>query len=443
MMKLKVRVFASGKLSGEGFLNSPMGGTVGKTIGCNVLSPAVEEQIRIWKTFRGKITIKCTRKSLKEVQVDGVSIDRHILIKLGVLRKRMKSEHCTLPAKSLLKLIFEGYDLIISEDLYVRETVSDEVMVSTLGNEFRRRPFAGDSSFLAILTASFLCYTILHTSIILTKAPKINVRKDIPRRFTRFIYEPPPTATKTMDREISIPKQEKSTPDMVKPEKEEKIAKKPGPKAERASGKEPAPLDRNKIREKIARKGILGVLTGKGKAGSIYSKNILNRVDEVSQIDVKVAKLEDIQSPVGKEDSSLVDSNISSLIEGSDLGAEKEFETRVYKTETGAEIELTGDVEDGDRSAQVISSVINSYLGGIKYIYNRELKSNPNLSGKITVSYIINKDGTVSDIMIKESTVDWPPLEDKLIKRINHWKFPPSKSGRVKIVFPFLFFPSM
>jgi TonB family protein len=245
---------------------------------------------------------------------------------------------------------------------------------------------------------------------------------------------------KTIEREMPQPKEKKAEKEIVK---EEKVAKKTDTPVDKVKTEKPPPVDRNKIREKIARKGILGVLTGKGRAGSRHSENILNRMDEVSRIDVKVAHLENIESPVGKEDKSFVDSNISSLIEESKLGSEKEFETRVYKMETGAEMEISGDIEDKDRSAQIISSVISSYLGGIKYVYNRELKNNPNLSGKITVSYIINPDGTVSDISIKESTVNWPPLEEKLIKRIKHWKFPPSKSRKVRIVFPFLFFPSM
>lgn len=443
MKRLKIRVFASGKLTGEGYLGVLSRGSVGKKLGCDVISPVITQKIKIQKNILGKLIVKCRRDSLREVVIDGVHIDRHLMIKLGILKSYLRSERGTLPAKSLIKLTFEGFELFVTEEVYEREAVTDgEVETVSIG-EFRRRPFSGDTRFLVILTASIFCYTSLHTTVLLTKTPRIDIRRDIPRRFTRFIYEAPLPTSRELKQDISRIGENKGEKREEKKETPEEATVKPEVPETKGKGDTPALPDRNKIREKIARKGILGVLTGRGSAGTRYSENLLNRVDEISTVGVKVADVDRLDNPIGKGGGSLIDPNISALIDESKLGTEKEFKNVLYKTETGTEMEISGDIDDKERSAQVISSVISTYLGGIKYVYNRELRHNPNLAGKITVSFIINPDGSVESASIEESNVNWAQLEEQVLKRIKHWKFPPSKSGKIRIVFPFLFFPSM
>jgi len=86
---------------------------------------------------------------------------------------------------------------------------------------------------------------------------------------------------------------------------------------------------------------------------------------------------------------------------------------------------------------------VKQYQGGIKYAYNRELLSNPALSGKMLVSFSIRPDGSVESVEIRQSTLGWPPLDEAVKKRMQHWKFPRSAGGTVRVVFPFVFHPEM
>ncbi len=444
MKGLRIKVFTSGKLSGEGYLSLLKGGTVGREKDCTILSPPVKDSIKIRKTPTGKLSVTTARNRLKKISVEGVELDRKTLEYLGILKQRGKSEKLTLPFKGSMKISSEGFDLLISEEKIPTRLYQEELVPTHVPWRFRRLPFTGDIGFLAVLTASILIYSLVHLELLKLPPPKIDVRRDIPRRFTRFIYEPPVIEQREVTRPTREPKPEEQKEEEKKKEKvrKKKPAEKSGAKKpEKVARKSPSTADRNKIRERIASKGILGILTGRGKAGYTFGTDVLNMAEEVKNIDVQVASAAKLEKP--EEEISLVKGDVGAIEEKSGVKGEKVLAKKVIKMETGAEMEISGGIQDKSRSAQVIQSVISSYLGGIKYVYNRELKDNPNLAGKVTVAFYIENDGTVSEVKIISSTLGWPPLEQKIVKRIKHWRFPPSKSGRVRVVFPFLFFPSM
>jgi len=123
--------------------------------------------------------------------------------------------------------------------------------------------------------------------------------------------------------------------------------------------------------------------------------------------------------------------------------ASKEMTSRTFKTDTGLEAEIAGATDDPSRSFQSIAATVKQYQGGIKYAYNRELIANPNLSGNMLVSFVIRPDGAVESVEVRQSTLNWPPLDDAVKKRMQHWKFARGAGGPVRVVFPFVFHPEM
>lgn len=440
----KVRVFREGKLAGEGRLSPSRGGTVGREKNSSVLSPAVDSPIRLKRGFRNRLILSGRQDALKGIVADGNFIDRTTLIQLGVLKKKKETETLSIPFSGYLKVSLGACEILISEERGPLKALQaeEEVVASPLPLRFRRMPFSGDFGFLAVLVLSVAVYSLVHLEILRLPPPKIDVKRDIPRRFTRFIYEPPVIER----REVAPPKTaERAEEEKKKEEAKEKPAKKeekkPAEKVERVARKEVTPAQREKIRERIARKGILGILTGRGKAGYRFGEDVLSLAEEAKKIDVTIAGARKVAK--GAEEIELVRSDIGEIEEKAGVTGTKKLTRQVVKTETGAEMEISGGIEDKSRSAQVIQSVISSYIGGVRYVYNRELKDNPTLAGKVTVAFTIEPDGSVSKVEIVSSTLNWPPLEEKLVRRISHWRFPPSRSGAVRVVFPFLFFPSM
>jgi TonB family protein len=208
----------------------------------------------------------------------------------------------------------------------------------------------------------------------------------------------------------------------------------------------PPPPTREMIREKIATRGLLKVLspgkTGEAVAGADPFAGI--RIPR----EIRVASRE--RSPSNehgvpkadmepaKEKSPGIGKQVASSTR-----AARALSSQVFRTDAGLEGEISGGIEDESRNSGAIASTVGQYRSGIKYAYNKELLKNPSLSGKIVVAFVILPDGSVQSAEIRQSSVNWPPLEDAVLKRLQHWKFPKSKGTPVRVVFPFVFHPEM
>ncbi len=96
----------------------------------------------------------------------------------------------------------------------------------------------------------------------------------------------------------------------------------------------------------------------------------------------------------------------------------------------------------GALDKSLIDRVIKRHMNQIRYCYQRELTKNPNLGGKITVKFVIAKDGTVSKASTKKSTMGNSAVESCINRRFHRFRFPEPKGGGIVIVsYPFIFSP--
>jgi TonB family protein len=95
----------------------------------------------------------------------------------------------------------------------------------------------------------------------------------------------------------------------------------------------------------------------------------------------------------------------------------------------------------GDRDMDEIRAVVMERLGGVKYAYNTMLKTYPNLQGKITVKFTIAASGEVIKVVMVESNMNCPELEEKITRIISKWQFRKIDSGDVTVIYPFIFAP--
>jgi TonB family protein len=198
------------------------------------------------------------------------------------------------------------------------------------------------------------------------------------------------------------------------------------------------PPSREAIREKVATRGILRMLGGKTEP--------LPAVRLPS--DLRPAHPKATASPgdyaprVAEESGKARVPGIERQLAATSR-AQKTMSSQTFRTDTGLDAEVTGPAEEPSHSFQAIADTVKQYQSGIKYAYNRELLSNPNLGGKMMVAFVIQSDGAVNSVEVRQSTLNWPPLDEAVKKRIRHWKFPRSPGGPVRVVFPFVFHPEM
>lgn len=96
----------------------------------------------------------------------------------------------------------------------------------------------------------------------------------------------------------------------------------------------------------------------------------------------------------------------------------------------------------GALDKSLIDAVIKRNMNQIRYCYQRELTKNPALGGKITVKFVIAKDGSVSSATTKSSTMGSPAVEGCINGRFMRFQFPEPKGGGIVIVsYPFIFSP--
>jgi len=94
----------------------------------------------------------------------------------------------------------------------------------------------------------------------------------------------------------------------------------------------------------------------------------------------------------------------------------------------------------GSLERSEIEKVIKAHLPQIKYCYERELNTNPELNGKIVTFFFFVKNGNVTSSNIKESTMKNSSVETCIVRRVAKWIFPqPRGGGMVVVKYPFLF----
>jgi TonB family protein len=97
---------------------------------------------------------------------------------------------------------------------------------------------------------------------------------------------------------------------------------------------------------------------------------------------------------------------------------------------------------DGPLDPSLVSKEVRTRIGAIKACYERALKRNPNLSGRVKMRWTITTAGTVTDVEIDEDTVGDAEVASCLKGLVGRWRFVAPSGGPVQVVYPFLFEPA-
>lgn len=92
----------------------------------------------------------------------------------------------------------------------------------------------------------------------------------------------------------------------------------------------------------------------------------------------------------------------------------------------------------GESEKDHIRRVVALHKQEMEYCYSRELAKNPKLEGKVSFAFEVTA-GVVSDVSIKQSTLENAEAEACMQVRIEGWLFDPGLSTTVS--YPFVFGP--
>lgn len=86
--------------------------------------------------------------------------------------------------------------------------------------------------------------------------------------------------------------------------------------------------------------------------------------------------------------------------------------------------------------------MIKTRIGAIRACYERELKRNPSLAGKVTIQFTIEERGTVSGVKVTDNTTGDAAVGQCVANAIQRFRFNPGpEGGNVTFSYPFVFAP--
>ena len=94
------------------------------------------------------------------------------------------------------------------------------------------------------------------------------------------------------------------------------------------------------------------------------------------------------------------------------------------------------------RTDEEIQIVFDRYKASFYRLYNRELRKNPSLQGKMVLRLTIEPDGSVSMCKLQSTDMDAPDLADQVVERVKTINFGAKDVQAVTIVYPIDFLPA-
>jgi len=215
-------------------------------------------------------------------------------------------------------------------------------------------------------------------------------------------------------------------------------------------------------RERVTKKGVLGLLSGKVTGKSIASADIFGQGGFATDIDAIIAGSNGLKQGGGGGVGRLKEKGIgygsgagsgmggsggiedimgSLMPSASDLKlAHHEFKHTLLDL-TGPQAIPTSGIMIGGRSRASIMRVVMQNITALRYAYNKRLREKPSLKGKITCKFAIDEFGKIVFCEMTESTIFDPMLEAEIVAKIRAWVFDKiDKPGDItEVVYPFAF----
>jgi periplasmic protein TonB len=239
----------------------------------------------------------------------------------------------------------------------------------------------------------------------------------------------PPRLARLMEKELPKP-----------PPPPQPVLPKPPPPKE-----QPKPVDtRKKMEQSKQMRAIrdeLADLRDQIDTSKLQARNLTGAVNQDARAERSV-----ISSKVGTGSRGLVSSGASRGF-GSGAGSLSDHNTMGVHSGIGddinsAKVARTGSSGKAARNAEEIELVFDRNKGAIYALYNRALREQPELKGKLVIELTITPAGDISACSVVSSELNDAELERKIVARIKLFKFESKEVETITVKKPIEFFPA-
>jgi len=244
---------------------------------------------------------------------------------------------------------------------------------------------------------------------------------------------PPPPPPEPEEEEPEEEQPEEETPEEPEPEPEPEVEPEDPPAQLIEEAREAAEAEINQFAD---------ALSDMREAFDLSDVN----ADELTQSDGEAAEIERdiITSGATASSGGINTSNQSRNTGGVALSGKKDTKVSSALADAAgqaAEAKKRQARDKSARSEEDIRKVMDRNKGAIDAIYNRALRKNPTLEGKVVFKMVIEPNGRVSSASIVSSELDDPALERKLLSRIRLINFGAADVTQTTLNYSFDFLP--
>ena len=298
--------------------------------------------------------------------------------------------------------------------------------------------FDDDQKFKQLARGSLVAAVVFALMFWVLPQPKIDPRDvpEVPRTLVRLVLEqkqqpPPPPVVR------EEPKPDKPV-DKIEP---------PKPKPEPVVKPEPKPVDTTQQARDRAK--VAGLLPLTNALQSLRDSKITEHLDKtdvgVVNSNAPFSERSLITSKVGKASGGINTAALSRNTGGSGIGSRNttQVESPVEAIAmAGGGAQRSGESGKASRSREEIERVFDTNKGRIFTLYNRALRENPALQGKVVLKLTIGADGRVQSCEVVSSELHDPELEKGLVQRVLQFQFEPRDVETITTTKPIDFFPA-
>ena len=270
---------------------------------------------------------------------------------------------------------------------------------------------------------------------------------EIPERFARLILEreePPPPPPVVIEQPEPEPEPE------LEPEPEQLVEETPvEPEPIIEPEPEPEPVDEVQLARDRA--GVAGLLPFAADLAALRDNDALDSLDQAELVGVvdegatPLAERSLITSRVGTNSGGINTAEFSRNTGGGGLATRTttQVESPVEGFgPAGGAARRSGASDRGSRSREEIEVVFDRNKGAIYALYNRALRVNPALEGKLVLRLTIDPNGSVTFCEVVSSELGDPDLEQKLAQRVMLFQFEAKDVEPITTTKPIDFFPA-
>ena len=301
--------------------------------------------------------------------------------------------------------------------------------------------FDDDAKFNRFARGSLVAAVVLAAMFWLLPQPQIDPRDvpEVPKTLVRLVLEqkqqPPP------------PPVVREEPKPEKPVEDKKVPEPPKPKPEPVVKPEPKPIDTTQQARDRAK--VAGLLPLTNALESLRDNKITEHLDKtnlgVVNSNAPTNERSLITSRVGTASGGINTAALSRNTGGSGLGTRNttQVESPVEAVAmAGGAAQRSGESGKAARSREEVERVFDANKGRIFTLYNKALRENPALQGKVVLKLTIKPDGHVESCEVVSSELNDPDLLKGLVQRVLLFQFEPKDVETITTTKPIDFFPA-